>query len=44
MMSIIERWFGAGDSGDLVRFEEILGRDVVVRARTEHRDASDDGA
>jgi predicted ester cyclase len=32
MTSIIERWFEAGDSGDLSRFDEVLHPDVVVHA------------
>jgi len=32
MRSIVERWFEAGDSGDLGRFEEVLAPDVVVHA------------
>ena len=32
MRSIVERWFEAGDSGDLERFEEVLAPDVVVHA------------
>jgi predicted ester cyclase len=32
MRSIVERWFEAGDSGDLERFDEVLAPDVVVHA------------
>ena len=32
MRSIVERWFEAGDSGDLGRFEEVLAPDIVVHA------------
>jgi predicted ester cyclase len=32
MTSIIERWFDAGDDGELDRFDELLHRDVVVHA------------